>query len=94
MLINAMVAEVRRNKLANLLLSNGEPEVTLAAPDPQLGTWRRARPDFLPHKKQIITARNDWISGSGCRNRHLVRLAKLLQSATVSRVFLPHSFQI
>lgn len=55
MLIDSMVAEVRRNKLANMLLSNGEPEVTLAGPDKVLGTWRRARPDFLPHKKQIIT---------------------------------------
>jgi hypothetical protein len=55
MLIDAMVAAVRANKLANLLLTNGEPEVTLAGPDPKLGVWRRARPDFLPHKKQIIT---------------------------------------
>lgn len=54
-LIDAMVAEVRKNKLANLLLSAGDPEVTLAAPDPTLGTWRRVRPDFLPEKKRIIT---------------------------------------
>lgn len=53
--IDAVVAAVRANKLASLLLTNGEPEVTLAAPDPILNVWRRARPDFLPHKKRIIT---------------------------------------
>lgn len=53
-LINAMVAEVRKNRVANLLLSNGEPEVTLAAPDPKLGVWRRCRPDWLPHKKRVL----------------------------------------
>lgn len=53
-LINAMVAEVRKNRVANLLLSNGEPEVTLAAPDPKLGAWRRCRPDWLPHKKRVL----------------------------------------
>lgn len=53
-LINAMVAAVRQNKIANMLLSNGDPEVTLAAPDPKLGTWRRVRPDFLPHKRRVL----------------------------------------
>lgn len=53
-LINAMVKAVRANKFANLLLSNGEPEVTLAAPDPKLGTWVRTRPDFLPDKKMVL----------------------------------------
>jgi hypothetical protein len=50
----AMAASLRANKLATALLTHGESEVTLAWQDEKTGVWLRARPDFLPHKKQII----------------------------------------
>jgi hypothetical protein len=52
--VQAMAASLAANKLARAVLSHGEPEVTLAWQDAETGVWLRARPDFLPHKRQII----------------------------------------
>jgi hypothetical protein len=53
--VRNMAAALRRNPFAVAALSNGEPEVTLAWVDKETGVWCRARPDFLPHKRKIIT---------------------------------------
>lgn len=53
--VKRVAAAIRRNPLAVAALTNGESEVTLAWKDPETGVWLRARPDFLPHKRQIIT---------------------------------------
>ena len=52
--VEAMAAALRTNPAAVAALSNGQPEVTLAWTDPETGVWLRARPDFLPTKRQII----------------------------------------
>lgn len=45
--IDAMVAAMRGNPLADALLSDGKPEVTLAWQDAETGVWLRCRPDWL-----------------------------------------------
>lgn len=47
--VENVVEHLRANKLAMTVLSNGEPEVTLAWQDHATGVWLRARPDFLPN---------------------------------------------
>lgn len=54
-IVNAMAAAVHANKLASSVLRNADPEMTIAWPDERTGVWCRARPDLLPHKRQIIT---------------------------------------
>jgi hypothetical protein len=52
--VKAMADSLRSNPFAVAALTNGESEVTLAWQDPETGVWLRARPDFLPHKRQIV----------------------------------------
>ena len=52
--VRAMCAALKANKLASAALSNGDSEVTLAWQDKETGVWLRARPDFLPKRRQII----------------------------------------
>lgn len=46
--VEHVVRRLKSNRLAMTVLSNGEPEVTLAWQDKSTGVWLRARPDFLP----------------------------------------------
>ena len=52
--VMAMAESLRANAFAAAALVNGESEVTLAWQDKETGVWLRARPDFLPAKRQII----------------------------------------
>ena len=52
--VKAVALSLSKNDLAMKLLTNGEPEVTIAWQDEATGVWLRCRPDFLPHKRQII----------------------------------------
>lgn len=52
--VKAMAASLKANEFAAAALLNGESEVTLVWTDPETGVWLRARPDFLPAKRQII----------------------------------------
>lgn len=52
--VRAMAAALKANPCAAAALTNGESEVTLAWQDAETSVWLRARPDFLPHKRQII----------------------------------------
>lgn len=49
-----MAEAVSQDELAKALITAGEPEMTLAAKDPETGVWLRARPDVLPHTMEII----------------------------------------
>jgi hypothetical protein len=50
----AMAAAIRANRFAVAALTNGKPEQTLCWKDRETGVWLRARPDFLPTKRQFI----------------------------------------
>lgn len=50
----AMAEAVTRDEIALALLTAGQPEMTLAAKDPETGVWIRARPDILPTTMEII----------------------------------------
>jgi len=50
----AMAASINEDELARALITAGEPEMTLAAKDPETGVWLRARPDVLPTVMDII----------------------------------------
>ena len=52
--VMAMAEAVSENELAKALITAGEPEMTLAAKDPETGVWLRARPDVLPNTMEII----------------------------------------
>ncbi len=53
--VDAVVDAVQNNELASALLTNGESELTLAWQHKETGVWLRARPDFLPTARQIIS---------------------------------------
>lgn len=53
--VHRVAASLQRSELARAALTNGESEVTLAWQDKETGVWLRARPDFLPAKRAIIT---------------------------------------
>lgn len=53
--VRRVAAAIGRSTLAKVALTNGEAEVTLAWQDPETGVWLRARPDFLPAKRQIVS---------------------------------------
>jgi hypothetical protein len=53
--VRAMAASLRRNEFARAALTNGQAEVTLIWQDKETGVMCRARPDFLPTKRRIIT---------------------------------------
>lgn len=52
--VEAMAAAIRRHPLASALLDPtfGAPEQSLFWVDPELGVWRRARLDWLPHHQR------------------------------------------
>ncbi len=47
--VERVVANLNASPLAMRVLSDGEPEVTLAWQDERTGVWLRARPDWLPN---------------------------------------------
>lgn len=49
MVVDAVVAAVESNEFAQVALSNGVAEETLAYQDTLTGVWCRARPDFRPN---------------------------------------------
>lgn len=53
-LAEAMAAAIASNPFAKAALTNGAPEQTLAWQDRETGVVLRARPDFLPAKRQFI----------------------------------------
>lgn len=53
-MVREMAVVIRSHPIASAALSNGAPEVTLAWQDTETGVWLKARPDFLPHRRQHV----------------------------------------
>lgn len=77
--VNRVVQSMRGNALAMKVLSDGEPEVTLAWKDERTGVWLRARPDWLPNSimlggsKVMILSDLKFMAGSQCDPRGFSR---------------------